>query len=69
MRDGNSPVYQHDFVGGSIGSGVRVHATRALALGAEVRWHTNLTQGPLMGPNESRRLSVLTVTGGATLRW
>jgi hypothetical protein len=69
LRYGNSPVYQHAFVGASLGCGVRVRAARALSFGAEARWHTNLSEGPHMEPNTHRRFSVVSLTGGATLRW
>jgi hypothetical protein len=55
-------------MGGSLGAGVRVEATRALSFGAEARWHTSLSDGPYVDPNSDRRLSVVSLTGGATLR-
>jgi hypothetical protein len=70
LDGGDSPTLDHDFLGGSLGGGVRLDTGGPLSLGVEGRWHTNITRGPDMGlGNPARRLSLLSVTGGATFRW
>jgi hypothetical protein len=74
VLDGRTGITQpasfRDFLGGSVGAGVRVQATRALSLGIESRWHTNVSNVPAMTPDERvRRLSVLSINAGATLSW
>ena len=62
------PASFRDFLRGSVGARMRVHATRALSLGLESRWHTSVSTVPEMALNEHvRRLSVLSVSAGATL--
>jgi hypothetical protein len=53
-----------EFLGGNLGGGVRVRAARGLSLGVEGRWHTNVSSFV-----EHERLSLLSLTAGATLTW
>ncbi len=48
MYDAYEPEQRHQSLGSSLGGGVTVQATEGLPLGAEGRWHTNLTDGPWM---------------------
>jgi hypothetical protein len=59
------------FLGGSLGGGVRARATDHLSLGLEGRWHTNISglQEVARHGNERQRFSLLSLTGGATLIW
>ena len=63
------PASRRDFLGGSLGGGVRVH-TAGASFGLEGRWHTNISGVPQMALHEpAQRLSVLSLTVGATLHW
>jgi hypothetical protein len=62
-------VSYRDFLGGSVGGGVRL-TTGALSGELEGRWHTNISRGPDTGANEpARRLSLLSLNAGASLSW
>ena len=70
LDEGLSPTLTHGLLGGSLGGGVRIDTGGPLSFGVEGRWHTNITRGPWMGGDASyRRLSLFSVTGGATWRW
>jgi hypothetical protein len=63
------PVSHRDFLGGSLSGGVRLH-TAGASFGLEARWHTNVSGVPQMAIHEpAQRLSVLSLTAGATLHW
>ncbi len=68
LEEGYAPTLDHDFLGASLGGGLRIDTGRPLSFGVEGRWHTNLTRGPYV-EGSYRRLSALSITGGATLRW
>jgi len=63
------PVSHRNFLGGSLSGGVRLH-TAGASFGLEGRWHTNVSGVPQVALHEpAQRLSVLSLTVGATLHW
>ena len=63
------PVSRRDFLGGSLGGGVRLH-TAGASFGLEGRWHTNVSAVPQRALYEpAQRLSLLSLTVGVTLHW
>ena len=65
-----TPTSTRDFLGGSLAGGVRIQAGPTVSFELEGAFHTNLSAVPEVAAGETeRRLQVLSVTAGVSLRW